>query len=998
MPAGDLKRILSEFRRVSASNLVETGKTGVGICYTPLLALQLIAYRDAHPDSNEIPKDIIPKLDFFENELLKDTAVLKMMIDERLDNLELLELEDTVYRLYSKSKIQNEISKFNIETYRDEIIFTGSSDNIKITLSREEVVALRYIEHLRKYPDDEFDDDTVNYFKKSRALKELINKKNLQHILNIKLEISKNQSIDMIEKKILNGKLILKQLVKVKKSLFNINNAANNFAIDDVNSLSEYFDNVKLIKYLDNHSHLKETISQEIIAAILQANEGVKNKLNEFDGSLPEKDTETLRNILEKHPDKLKILGIEDVVNKLYNKSKIQNEISKLNADPNYRNEIIFIGKGYKDNQIKLSREELMALRYLEHLKKHPDDKFNDTTINYFRDSTVLEQLINKENLNYILTMKFKASQEYKANKLEVDMLTRNIVLVELNSIKNHLSKFDTDMKDFKNDDSYDNWLKKSLSGMKLIEYINTHAHLSGCIDHKLSQAISQIENDLQLKKIIRNFDANELKKMDIINPAKLLLADDEIYIDKLMEEFEQIILSEDYGNEVDEYDLTKREILFLRLMRILEIDEKKGSKLANSLTTQQKIFLNDFLNDAIGNMELNKKLRIISKDKKLIEEIVDKERFDINQSIGSLLKFSYKTRKINQYNEVSSRFIHSINMSAKQKWNGEWPKQHKITLAEYGMLSDIHSLSNPLPKAVYKEDPILNSLFENANKIKPVLDSMQQSFQSQLQSIKGHGLIALRDDKKRTAIKGEEMSWYSKLKYIVSNKFHASILYRQNPKGALTESHLVNRENSTGIGQSSFDFKAYMYSDLYRIDLTKLINKENKGKLFRLYGENWQNEISSKYLAIQRKIHDDAITSSKFGRIELANIIKRGFFSIFKHKKFTKTDFKAVHQKMISDFYSTKTKDSGKAEMICSEFVARCVISGLVQLNIELQKEYKKETKLEQKTDLVRIPIGKHENLKYITPERLATILRDQNCLEKIDVSRHIRNIVLDR
>ena len=238
-------------------------------------------------------------------------------------------------------------------------------------------------------------------------------------------------------------------------------------------------------------------------------------------------------------------------------------------------------------------------------------------------------------------------------------------------------------------------------------------------------------------------------------------------------------------------------------------------------------------------------------------------------------------------------------------------------------------------------------------------------------------------------------MTFWQKLKYLVNNRMHAKMTYRKRGDDLLTESHVDDYEDydgRVGVIEDKFEFDDFMYSDSYKIKLDALVtDRRALLKLQKLGSDikmDWQEYIATKFTMIQRRIHDQ--NHGRLGRLRLGPYELRGSQSMFRRFKFKKNNFEEIRDRMIGDFYKGDG-ETNQAEMICSEFVANCTIAGLVELNDQLKRETGSEH------DIIKMPIGAHEDLRYITPERFIKILKSKNCLEEIRISEHLHGISRD-
>ncbi|NQY43433.1 MAG: hypothetical protein HRT87_08830 [Legionellales bacterium] len=506
-----------------------------------------------------------------------------------------------------------------------------------------------------------------------------------------------------------------------------------------------------------------------------------------------------------------------------------------------------------------------------------------------------------------------------------------------------------------------------------------------------------KIDKNIALKKELRYEPETELDSLGIQNFTKHLLRDDQNYNVELLNELDKIISSNKYANKKAKYGLTRSELTMIRLLRALDPSIDKDEKLAKSLTIQQRKYINQFVENSIGNMKLNKKLRKISNSSKWEKKIKKSERYNILNPIENLGKFTFKTRRNTEYDSVARKFI-------KNYFGG---KTLKINLQEYALLSDMNKLYNspPLPKHIYKDNETLSILFNRAAQAAPGIKDINSTFHKHLTN---NVMFRLEDDKKSSIIRGVKMDFWQKLeRRFFTNRSHAAVVYREKNNSPFTESHIYYNE----VRENQFNLGTFLYSDMYKLKLDALIDKNNQQKLELFYknltnneqdGIDWQEYIADKYIKIQRRIHDQVgniieydsskesqdnagitrLKSNKdrFRRIDMPgtfSFISIGFFSKFRSKKSKKTDFKKIRDKMLGNFYSSKSNNKGKVSMICSEFVAHSTIAALVELNEQLQLE----TGID--ADIIQMPLSKNEDLQYLNPEQFVKVLQDNNCLE---------------
>ncbi|NQY43309.1 MAG: hypothetical protein HRT87_08205 [Legionellales bacterium] len=447
-------------------------------------------------------------------------------------------------------------------------------------------------------------------------------------------------------------------------------------------------------------------------------------------------------------------------------------------------------------------------------------------------------------------------------------------------------------------------------------------------------------------------------------------------------------------GENIEAYGLTKKELLVLRLMNALDPKIDKDNKLVAAIGEEGQKFLNKFITDAIDNSQLKSKLRKISTNPQLLNEIDANERYDIVSSIVYLDRFLFKARRSNMYLDgVADKFLNSVdNNGLAKKTNNE---DSKITLGEYGIISDIHGLRPPLPKNIYERDNKLRNLFAKEKQIRPILSKLNKQFQTQLTG--GKSMIAIASNTKRDKIKGVEVKWWKKILRYFTKTRTRKILFSSKNNKSLAHSYISDFRHETQEKHTykKFGFGDFMYCVLYKLNVNALINKSFQDTINN--SKKWTPErIAQRYAEIEKRMHDEILSNPKVYRIKFSeDNVKEN-----RYKPSTIGDYKKAHARITGDFYKNISyKDDSfdkrnlswneityemySANMTCSEFVARCTFAALVELDQEIKDDLNIK---DDKKNIIKIPISKNQNLDNMTAKKFLMILEKHNCVEKVE------------
>ena len=147
-----------------------------------------------------------------------------------------------------------------------------------------------------------------------------------------------------------------------------------------------------------------------------------------------------------------------------------------------------------------------------------------------------------------------------------------------------------------------------------------------------------------------------------------------------LLDEVTKIIMSKEYGDQPDKYGLTKKELVMLQLINALSPKNDHDGSFAVSLTSNQVDLLNNFMENIMGDMKFNKRLRKIKFHPDFRNLVSQDEKNSLLSPAKALAAFTFKTRRIKQYDAIANKFI-------RNAYEEHIIHKKKISLGEYGIL-----------------------------------------------------------------------------------------------------------------------------------------------------------------------------------------------------------------------------------------------------------------------------------------------------------------------
>ncbi|MDZ5761915.1 hypothetical protein Cyrtocomes_00275 [Candidatus Cyrtobacter comes] len=408
---------------------------------------------------------------------------------------------------------------------------------------------------------------------------------------------------------------------------------------------------------------------------------------------------------------------------------------------------------------------------------------------------------------------------------------------------------------------------------------------------------------------------------------------------------------------------------LVTKLSSVEAIREAVSLFEAHEETTQiQKEFLGAFLNNAVGNMELNSNISKLANNQSKYLNL------KYSGELSALKRFSYKSRVLDDVQKQKDK----IDFLETMEPNSTVPYSKRFTIEEFGKLSDLHSAYTSFERFASSCGNI--DSFEKLRQIRDFgeiaggfIEYTQNEFKEHSQNSYKAGDIVMYDIDKRSLVTNNKLDRESKLtKRYVTNYGHAATV--ATGSGGAKLSHVYGEYQVDDL-----DLEKGLFSDVYRMDLGALLTKEAKQAAQNLYGDKWNEKVNEIYPEVSSKLFELSQQDQRYALI-FNSSDKRFNAGIMSYIPFGNTLLKATNWDNMREQFSDKTK--GETEMICSEFASRLAIVSLMESNEKLQEV------LGLEKNALNIPFSKREDLDKVHPGRLIDILHKADCIKEVPPS----------
>jgi len=426
-----------------------------------------------------------------------------------------------------------------------------------------------------------------------------------------------------------------------------------------------------------------------------------------------------------------------------------------------------------------------------------------------------------------------------------------------------------------------------------------------------------------------------------------------------------------------------------------------RGAKDVGHLTSFEKQFLARFLLNSVGSKELYKRLEITAKDESWL--------------ISSLLYAIYShVTGLGLGKETFSLLANKLDLATKivLEEKRTLSDTAKLKAEEFGAAYRAHSLWQLLePLKALGLVAVDRELMAFAEEIQSISDSYSRFEKALLEEVKKantykNGDILMMRLKSQVALESKGMStemWI--MKQFVTESSHGAYLFITK-EGQIKVSHVMKEYTS-----EPFSLKLAFASEGWHLVAHKLLKNDPEPmhwlkEMFqaRKMPLSLEEGVDAAYHEGARHFHEDLgdnfanITNSSERQIAagVADVKPRGHT-----RSKAREDFTSLHKQ-----FSKETPP--EKEMICSEFVSKSTIVGLIEADYKLVDELKAwimrsvtpPEEVKRRLDLLdarqkqnalvflEIPFSTKERLKRVHPGRLIELLQARDCIEQIPTS----------
>ncbi len=433
----------------------------------------------------------------------------------------------------------------------------------------------------------------------------------------------------------------------------------------------------------------------------------------------------------------------------------------------------------------------------------------------------------------------------------------------------------------------------------------------------------------------------------------------------------------------IDSIDLKKTNVVDPFVLRKALDLIKMGTE-----NVKEKKFLSNFFENIIGNIEFNKFISNFSDTNKN----KDKSKYfqlkyqNYGYIFDGLRTFSYKSGALNDINVAKMKKKMDYCSEAISKGD-KIPYKNRSTLREFGKLRSVvgaYNAYNNMALMINDKGGIdfgeSTKLSQIMNLGKPAENFLKQATEEIDQySVEYYksGDIILSDIDQNALFYNKQLSTKDRVVKLVTKHGHAATIV--NDQGSLRLMHIMDKYKVDNLTPEEL-----LFSDVYRIELSKLLTEDAKKAAENKYGNKWEEKINDVYSKVHKEEFTKSENSGKYYSIENSgskmNKIGLKSFMPWGNTKFFQYDWNRMRDKF------ERETENREEKMVCSEFASRLAIVSIMKSNEKLQKD------LGIESNTLNIPFSQKEDLNAVYPDRLVKILKKAKCVTQIPAIKQLQ------
>ncbi len=386
---------------------------------------------------------------------------------------------------------------------------------------------------------------------------------------------------------------------------------------------------------------------------------------------------------------------------------------------------------------------------------------------------------------------------------------------------------------------------------------------------------------------------------------------------------------------------------------------------------------LKQFCERNVGNMELNAKLNDLVRALKRLPESdsVKPLANALLPHIIELRRFTYKSRFINVTAGIENKLDTLLGEDNILK--DEVAESDRLTLREAAILNEIADTNQTLNKWFNANDekPKFASFCEKADQFRNQIENVRVD----RHKIKSrHTLFAFHNLKHEKEVFEQESRFerlFARGMRLITPYGHTATVRLEDQK--LTMAHLTRDFDAN----DEMTYGDFLYNDLYRFDVSKLVKDSDVHNMKKLFGDNWQRELNKLYSETERRVHDDVTTQGLTAAVGNRAYLKIGAKKIFLPKINHYGKSQELDDK-VKTAWAKRDKD-GDIPMLCSQYTAYTTMLAIKGLNHAIGELA--DAQGLKRAPAVKQPISSKENMKTMHPGQFFKMLNKQGCLIKI-------------